>query len=270
MNLDEKTWINGTLSNDEDMPNSYAFEIYEVFRVVQKRPLFLKEHFARLKNSLHASNIDCHLNERQLVEGIRTIITSNNISFGNIRLSCVSTDFKTYFFTIKTSAHYYPNTQEQHWGVKVNIYELDRINPNVKKATPLIRKKIDSYLRENNLFEVLLVNSKGFVTEGSRSNFFLVKGTTIISPASSNILEGVTRKIILSQLKSIDINLTLKNISIKDLKEAEAAFISGTSIGILPISSIGGISYKMPNPTLKLLQQKYADAIALNISEFNW
>ena len=58
----------------------------------------------------------------------------------------------------------------------------------------MIRERPVRLISDNKLYEVLLVDRNGRITEGSRSNVFFVKGNKFYTGPSAMVLVGITRK----------------------------------------------------------------------------
>ena len=80
------------------------------------------------------------------------------------------------------------------------------------------------------------------MTEGTSSNFFVVKDDVIWTyPGTQLILKGVTRTIVLETLaKELDITVLEKPFTVQFVKGASEAFLSGTSTEIMPVTTIDG------------------------------
>jgi branched-chain amino acid aminotransferase len=141
------------------------------------------------------------------------------------------------------SKYYYPNNYEYRHGVFVGLVTLERIDPNVKLVRPdyklTVRMKLENPGPLGPYFETLLVASSGEITEGSRSNVFFIDGDTIRTAPADKILEGITRKYVLKAIDACGLRILPEAIRVHDFnKGVKAAFLTGTSIGILPVGAI--------------------------------
>ena len=100
---------------------------------------------------------------------------------------------------------------------------------------------------------MLLVNSNGYITEGSRSNFFAVFGDLLVTPPAQQVLEGITRKMVIRLAKENSIKFEERPIHSSEIEKMDGAFITGTSTKVLPIAKIGDYEYnEMPSITTTL------------------
>jgi branched-chain amino acid aminotransferase len=93
---------------------------------------------------------------------------------------------------------------------------------------------------ENNW--ALLLDTDGFIAEGTGDNFFIIKNGVIYTPEGRNILRGISRQYIIDELApELDIKVIEKNIEPYDVYTADEAFMTGTPFCMLPVTSLNGI-----------------------------
>ncbi len=105
-------------------------------------------------------------------------------------------------------------------------------------------------------FEVLFLDSYGYLNEGSVSNFFIVKEGILITPPSWGILNGVTRRFVIECAAKEKIQVKEDCFTRHDVFNAEESFITNTSGGIVPVRSLDGrliAKGKVPGPVTKKL-----------------
>ena len=87
--------------------------------------------------------------------------------------------------------------------------------------------------------EVILLNERSEVTECTSANIFAVQdGVTYTPPLHSGLLPGVTREVMLTELRSSSM-VREKVLSVDDLLEAEEVFITSSTRELLPVARIG-------------------------------
>ncbi|WP_255547784.1 aminotransferase class IV [Crassaminicella indica] len=230
-----------------DSKNMEGFEaigspvIYEVIRIIEGVPLFLEEHLERMRKSALLLGLHIQKEDKTVTDEINKLIVMNKCKNINVKLLCsrvneTKQDFLVYF--IKS---YYPEREVYERGIHTILYYSERENPNAKVLNISFRENINKKIKENNAFEALLVNEEGIITEGSRSNMFFVKGGEVFTAPAKDVLLGVTRNRIMKVCKALNIPVIEKAISVKDIICLDGAFMSGTSVNVLPISSIGKI-----------------------------
>ncbi len=112
--------------------------------------------------------------------------------------------------------------------------------------------------------EALMMDTNGYVSEGSGENFFIVKkGKLITPPLSASILEGVTRDTILTLAREEGIPVAEEMLTRDQVYLADEAFFTGTAAEVTPIREIdnrkigeGGVG-----PVTKRLQTRFFDVV---------
>ena len=226
-------------------------EIYEVIRISDGIPLFIKDHILRFFNSARLAGLTIRLKAGEIEKQINRLIIANGVTYGNIRFS-FSEEFRAFFIP-----HKYPSENDYLTGVECGLLFTERKNPHAKTVIENVRGSADNILKEGKYYEVLLVNPENHVTEGSRSNVFFVKDNRFFTPSSSDVLPGTTRKRVISLIRESGWTLNEIKISTADLSLFEAAFITGTSPKVLPIRKIENHSFDTNHALLRELMKKY-------------
>ena len=87
--------------------------------------------------------------------------------------------------------------------------------------------------------EALLLDSSGFVSEGSGENVFIIKGGVVYTPdLSAGALNGITRNTVFAICKDLGIEVVQKRITRDEVYIADEAFFSGTAAEITPIREL--------------------------------
>jgi branched-chain amino acid aminotransferase len=81
----------------------------------------------------------------------------------------------------------------------------------------------------------LMMDTDGFIAEGSGDNFFIVKNGTVITPEGRNCLVGISRNYVFEVCNELGINCIEKNIEPYDIYTADEAFMTGTPFCMLPV-----------------------------------
>lgn len=245
----------------------FELSVYEVFKVVSGIPLFFEDHIERLLNSLKISNIDhSGVDESNLFKHVLECCRVNNKFFGNIELRVAKTKQGNCTCLIGFIAHNYPNPTVYLEGVETAIMGAERINPNAKVKHTETRKRANKFINEHNIFEVLLKNQDGEITEGSRSNVFFINGTEVYTAPLNMVLPGISRKYVLKVLDTLNIKVIEKAINSNMLSQIDGAFLCGTSIGVLPIKKIETNAFNVQNALLKKIMLAFNDMVSFYLS----
>lgn len=242
--------------------NSDSIQLYEVIRVIEGIPIFLEDHLDRLFESARLTGMNHLPDAVSLAAMIKNFITTQKKATGNIKLSFSFNDLSTAPKDELTFIpHSYPSQEEYSNGVKVGLLYADRPIPNAKIQNTAIRERANQAISVNEVFEVLLIDSEGNITEGSRSNVFFIKNGTLFSSPGDKILRGITWIKVLQICGTAGIQVIEAAIPANKIDQYEAAFLTGTSPKLLPISSIDQLAYNTDHPLLTRLQEMYNQLI---------
>lgn len=238
--------------------------IYEVIRVIEGVPLFFKEHILRLESSFKLLDKTFSYKYDKIKEYVMSLIDANKIHNGNIKITF---DIKIDTMRIFSIKHSYPTDDMYNDGVKTILYHGERHNPNAKVVDAEFRANVTNEIKKRNAFEAILVNNDGYITEGSKSNIFMISENTLYTSPVEDVLPGITRGKIIEVAKSLGIDFKEEKIDYKILKDMNAMFISGTSPNILPISSVEDINLDVNNKVMRSLMKAFDDEIKRCINE---
>ncbi len=118
------------------------------------------------------------------------------------------------------------------------------MDPKIKNRSRLFylmaNIEVSQFKGENNW--ALLLDSNGFISEGSGDNFLIVKDKKVITPQGKDILRGISRDYVINTLcKELEIEVEEKNIEPYDVHSADEAFMTGTPFCMLPVTSFNGL-----------------------------
>lgn len=239
-----------------------GFSIYEVVRLIRGVPLFWEDHVQRLSNSARLTGIELWLwlSPARLHQSLERLQSLNQTDFGNVKLLFNQTGDKNYFscYFLK---HHYPTSEQYRHGIKTILHKAERRNPNAKTSNLALRSQSDTLKEKHNAYEVLLEDREGFVNEGSRSNVFVVSGENVFTPPLASVLPGITRSKVLEVCRKAGIRLLEKKLHRKDLAQAEALFISGTSPGVLPVARLNSWVFEPDHPIVRQIMLGYKQMV---------
>ena len=231
--------------------------VYEVVRLIDGRPQFLPEHFERLENSMGSIGMAVPFTYQKLEESIHDLAEEGQIANHNIKLEV---DVNGHSILYLNPTHY-PSAEQYAKGVRTELFDGERKNPNIKMMDQTLRDATDEAIKKHDLYEVILVDRDGCITEGSRSNVFFIKKGEVYTSPLHQVLPGVTRRKIIEIVKDKGIRFHEVPINASDIGSFDAAFISGTSPKVLPIASIGEETYDVNDPLLRDIMRWYDEAL---------
>ena len=134
-------------------------------------------------------------------------------------------------------------------GVDVCVSTWNRLTPN---SMPAMAKSGANYMNSqlikmeallNGFAEGIALDDRGYVSEGSGENIFVVSGDTVLTPPlSSSILAGITRDSVIQICHELGITVKERSIQRAALYVADELFFSGTAAEITPIRSVDRIT----------------------------
>jgi len=258
--------------------------LYEVIRISDGVPIFLTEHLRRLENSAKIMKYSLKVTSDEIIDGIIKLISENKACNENLKLvinynplgeECndsnkdINSDGYNEMFLAYFIPHDYPLMQQYEEGVDTITYHGERLNPNAKVINNAFRENVNLQIKNKNVYEAILVDNDGFITEGSRSNIFMVKGSTVVTSNVVNVLPGITREFIIKTCKKLNIKFEEKNVHESDIESYTGLFISGTSPSVLPIKSVDGFSFNSSkNPIINSIMKQFDDELKENKQKF--
>ncbi len=235
--------------------------IYEVIRVMKGRFLFAKDHLKRTQNSAHLAHLDLWYSEDEIIRMIHLLPQLNHITEGNIKIFFNYLEGKPNHFLTYFVPHRYPEPIDYQNGVNIITFSFTRKDPNKKIWRPDFRARINDIILRENVFEVLLVDEQGFITEASKANFFSILDGTAFTPPITDVLPGITRKYVLGICTKRNIPVIEKAIHKKELKEFDAVFLTGTSTGVLPVAQIDHLQFGAKDQVLRMLMREFEQLV---------
>ena len=116
---------------------------------------------------------------------------------------------------------------------------------------------------EDGYDEALLLDSQGYVAEGSGENVFIVKRGALIEPEPAAALFGITRESVLELARAMGLEVQSRRLTRDDVYGADEAFFTGTATEIVPIVELDRrrIGNGKRGPVTERMQRAYADVI---------
>lgn len=238
----------------EDRGYQFADGVYEVCGVRGRLLMDEQLHLERLERSLGELRIALPLPLSALRFILREVIRRNRISDGMVYLQITR--------GVAPRDHPFPPASVRP-GLVVTAKRLNmaRVMAAVEKGVAVVtmpdirwaRRDIKSIsllpnilakqqAREAGAYEAWLVDGEGRVTEGSSTNAWIVdrEGRLVTRPAGPQILNGVTRKVLLAAARREGIEVVERAFTPDEAKSAREAFISASSAILIPVTAIDG------------------------------
>jgi branched-chain amino acid aminotransferase len=235
----------------DNIEYSYGYGVYETVRLSNDKIHFLPEHCERLLNSAKIIDLDHGFSAEFVQNSVRELIEKNAANTCNIKILLIGgAEPNLYILCLNPL---FPERKLYKTGVGCITYEYERAFPHAKSLNMLPSYLAYRQAKLAGAYEALLINSQGCITEGTRSNFFVIKDNLIIGAPVDTILPGVTRAKVLEVAERNGFEITEQNIKPADVNQQHGAFITSTSSKIMPVNKIGDHSFGPPPPELKRL-----------------
>jgi branched-chain amino acid aminotransferase len=117
--------------------------------------------------------------------------------------------------------------------------------------------------------EAILLDDRGFVSEGSGENIFIVREGALITPGhTSAILDGITRRSVIQIARDFGYAVEERDIARAELYLADEAFFTGTAAELVPIREIDDHELGEPGEITRVIQAKFEDALHGRADEY--
>ena len=268
MKKSEMIWFNGELIPwDEAQVHvaahvlHYGSSIFEGIRAYVTKDgaavFCLDAHVDRLFNSAKVYRMEIPYTKDRIGEAILNTVRVNQLDSCYIR-PLVYRGFESFsidptpcpvqaaIIAIEWGRYLGPEAIEQ--GVDVGVSSWRRMTPGTFPAAAKVGGQyINSQLiameaHEHGYTEGIALDAGGFVSEGSGENLFMVsRGDVVTPPLASSILEGITRRCVITLAQDAGYTVREEFIPREALYMADEVFFTGTAAEITPVRSIDGI-----------------------------
>jgi D-alanine transaminase len=243
--------------------------VYEVIRTYRGKTFHLESHIKRFEKSAGELEIPIPFSREGLKKKIEEAGLRSGYPEAKIYMQLTrgtaerghafQADLTPTFLITVLEIHPFPaglketgveiiTTEDVRWG-RCDIKSLNLL-PNV-----LAQQKA----KRAGVYEALM-KKEGKVTEGSISNFFMIKENVLRTPPLSHyILPGVTRDVVLKISRDLKIPVEEKEILVEEIYDADELFLSGTTVEIVPVIKVDGrkIGKGPPGPTTLRLMKEF-------------
>jgi len=236
----------------------YGYAVFEGIRAYNThngtRIFKAKRHYERLKRSCELVHIPFEWDIEDLVRQTYKLLELNNLKDAYIRPLVYCNPNMT--LSEPSSVNIMICAWE--WGaylgdkqVRVCVSSYQRPNP---KSTPMEAKVSGHYVnsilatteaKSRGYDEAVLLDQNEFIAEAPGANIFIEKSGKLYTPSLGHILPGITRATVIQLCKSLDIECIEKQITTRELKQADAAFMCGTAAEIIGMKSIDETTFPL-------------------------
>ena len=262
----------------------YGLGVFEGIRAYRradgKTSIFrLDAHINRLFDSCHLCLIASPFSKEQMQQAHVDLLQKNAmteaylrpmifIGDGSMGIYVPDNPIRAFVAAWKWGAYLGPEALATGIRTKISSWQRHHINVSLAKGK-ITGQYTNSVLAKREAKfggydEAILLDTQGYVSEGSGENLFIVKkGRLITPPLSSSILEGITRDTILTLAHEDGIPVEEARITRDELYLADEVFLTGTAAEVTPVREVDDrmIGQSKAGPVTLQLQKRYFDAV---------
>jgi branched-chain amino acid aminotransferase len=257
-----------------------AFEGIRAYETDRGPAVFrLTEHIRRLARSCKALGIPIEWSVDEIVKASKELLSANGLTSGYIRplvyygtgsmgLNPAGASVHTMIATWEWGAYLGEDGVTNGIRVKVSSWRRighDSLMPNAKLTGGYVNSvQAKQEALRGGYDEALMLNTDGFVAEGSGENLFLVRDGVVYTPSlSSGVLEGLTRDAVITLLRDDGHEVIEREMTRTDLYYADEMFFTGTAAEVTPIREIDdrAVGDGRPGPVTKRAQEMFMDTV---------
>lgn len=234
----------------EDRGFQFGDGVYEVFKFLGRRPVFLGEHFKRMHRGLTAIDIPNPWNEDSFAAMTAQLLERTAFDEGIVYVQVSRGESERAHFyrdDMKPTAVAYtrrftfPDQVKKERGIRIITTRDQRwLHCDVKSVNLLANALAKKKAQRAKADEALLL-ADGVVREGASSSFFAVRsGRLITHPLDEHILPGVVRDHVIGLALNAKIRVDERPLREEELFDMDEAFITSTTQGVMPVTEIDG------------------------------
>ena len=256
-----------------------AFEGVRAYKTANGTAIFrLADHTNRLFESAHILRMKMHFDRETINEAQCEVLRANGLESGYLRplvfygsegMGLRADNLSTHVMIAAWDWGAYLGADGIKNGIRVKTSSFARLHVNVAmcraKACGHYTNSILALQEalDNGADEALLLDTNGYVMEGSGENIFVVQRGRVITPNLTSALDGITRRTVFQLLDDMGYEVQERTITRDEIYIAEEAFFTGTAAEVTPIRELDSrpIGDGTPGPITRALQAKYFDAV---------
>lgn len=247
----------------------HGYGLFETMRSYGRRAFRLERHYHRLCEGAALLGMGVPLSPAQLSDAVEAVLDRNGLTDAYLRLTVTAGEAagRPSVLLSGREPDSYPAEMYRRGAAAV----LSPVRRN--ESSPLSGVKSLSYLdnvlareeaRRSGADEALVLNTRGFLAEGSASNVFLVVDGRLVTPElDSGALPGVTREAVMEVAPAAGLEAVEADVTPPDLERAAEAFLTSSLMEVMPLVSLDGrpLGDGWPGPTTERLGALYRELV---------
>jgi len=240
--------------------DTFAFEsgLYETFRTLDFKPVFLEPHLDRLFQSATLTGLTIQYNRDEIVAMIERVISSFSDPNQRTRIMAVPEKLIIYTASLDLDSSIYD-------GVSTITVQGTRESPNIKTTNYKVCYDAWQLAKSHNCFEAILIDQNDFILEGSRSNIFWIKDGHLFT-REGGVLPGVTRQTI---IQHSPFPVSFDTLNQHEFDSLDELFLTNSGSGVVPITQVNDqlIGDGNAGDVTSQLMAQYSDWLLENIHQ---
>ena len=233
------------------LSRAYTFSdsVYEVIPFCNSNLIAFESHICRLKKSCDALNLSLNMNKTS--KEITDLISRSNLTNGYVyyQVSRGIDSIRSHMFDDSMSIEtfgYVVDHAFKSQKLKVMICEDLRWQRCDIKSTSLLGNILSMNNARTNGCDEVIMQKNNILTEGGASNVFFANEDTVFTPAlSNNILPGITRELLIDEIKQCGMKVEEGDYSVEDLKSAKSVWLTSSTKGLAQVTDIIDLDIKL-------------------------
>ena len=221
---------------------------FETVLLREGKPQNLAAHLRRLRDSAKILDSKIPYAVGTIEAAVAKLVMKNKISKGMLRITLTPQTFL--MVTLK-----FPKRPKE---ASACFVKMERCLPQLKTLNYLPTVLAQREAATKGFEEALLVDRKGFVTEGGRTNLFWVKNKKVFTPPLGDALPGTTRARVITLIHNLNLKFSESKVKPEKLLLAEEVFLTNAPMEIWPVTKIENKNFPLGEIT-QLLQEAYAE-----------
>ena len=245
-----------------------GYSVFESLRTYDRRPFHLDLHLERLYRSARLIEMEIPWQSDHIAKIVLEVIERNTYRHASIRLLVTGGESDDGILpsgdpllVVLINPLDERDMQRFAKGCKLITTKLHRNAPEAKTANYIAAVRALKEAVRLDATDALFVNERDHILEATRSNFFIFRGDTLITP-HRGILVGITRNVVLDIARSKFI-IEERPILLEELALVDEAFITSSSKEITPVVQIDDriIGDGKPGRRTYLLEQLFIEMV---------
>ena len=266
---------------------SGVFEGIRAYETEKGTAVFrLKEHIDRLYNSAKILKMEIPYPKEEFKQAVKNTIKENNLKscyirplvyrgFEQLGVNPFKCPVNCAIAVWEWGAYLGEEAIVKGIKTKISSYARSYINSTSQKAK-ICANYINSIFAkmeaiEAGVDEAILLDTRGYVTEGSGENIFWIRNEVIYTTPTATVLEGITRDSIIKIAQDMGYQVQEKYICRDELYISDEVFFAGTAAEVTPIREIDNyqIGEGKRGPITEKIQEKYFATVKGKDAEYS-